>query len=75
MAEDVHLDLQAAARREGAAAIERARERCRDCQAVPECQAWLATATCLPLPPEFCPNAPFFHLVMADVHGAKNTDG
>ncbi len=67
MAKEVQIDLDQAARREGGAAIERARARCADCQAVRDCEDWLDTATGLPLPPDFCPNAPFFHLVIAGV--------
>lgn len=68
MADVAHVDLQLVEQGGSGEAISRARKRCEECEAVEECEAWLETKVGIPLPPAFCPNAPFFHLCIA----AKN---
>lgn len=67
MAKELHVNLDSAAQRDNGEAIARARARCRDCKATEECEGWLDASFGLPLPSVFCPNAPFFHLCIADV--------
>ena len=68
MAEQLHVDLEQASHRGSDTAIARARARCRNCTAVEECEGWLNASFGVPLPPSFCPNAPFFHLCIAAAH-------
>ena len=68
MAKELHVDLGQAAQRGSGEAIARARARCRDCNEVEECEVWLNASFGVPLPPAFCPNAPFFHLCIAAAH-------
>ena len=71
MADEVHVDLQKAADGGSSEAIARARVRCKDCEAVKECERWLDSSMGIPFPPIFCPNAPFFHLCIAAAHDQK----
>lgn len=71
MARQLHLDLNTASRLEGAEAVARARARCKECHAAKECEAWLEASFGSPFPPVFCPNAPFFHLSIADARAPK----
>lgn len=68
MAKELHVDLAKAAERESGEAIARARARCAECSAAQECEGWLDASFGVPLPPTFCPNAPFFHLSIAAAH-------
>lgn len=68
MAKEVHVDLDQAAQRGSAEAMARARARCKNCSVAEECEAWLDASFGVPLPPAFCPNAPFFHLCIAAAH-------
>lgn len=71
MADQLHVDLAETASRDGEA-IARAQTRCLNCNAVAECEGWLDAAFGVPLPPIFCPNAPFFHLCIADAHDDRS---
>ena len=68
MAKELHVDLGQAAQRGSDEAIARARARCQSCSAAEECEGWLDASFGVPLPPAFCPNAPFFHLCIAAAH-------
>ena len=68
MAKDLHVDLAKVAERENGEAIARAQTRCADCGVAQECEDWLDASFGVPLPPAFCPNAPFFHLCIAAAH-------
>lgn len=68
MADVAHVDLRQVEESGSGEAISRARTRCEKCDAVEECEAWLETTVGIPLPPSFCPNAPFFHLCIAAKH-------
>ncbi len=68
MAKELYVDLGEAAKRENGEAIARAQARCMDCSAAQECAGWLDASFGMPLPPAFCPNAPFFHLCIAAAH-------
>ena len=68
MAKELHVDLGQAAQRGSGEAIARARARCQNCNAAQECEGWLEASFGVPLPPRFCPNAPFFHLCIAAAH-------
>jgi hypothetical protein len=70
MAEELHVNLGQAARLDKGDAIAHARARCLDCRAISECEDWLDASFGVPLPPAFCPNAPFFHLCIAAAHGS-----
>lgn len=69
MAKELHVDLGRAAERENGEALARAQLRCSNCNAADECEGWLDASFGVPLPPTFCPNAPFFHLCIAAAHG------
>ena len=69
MARELHVDLALAARFDNGEGMPRARARCLDCQSTRQCEDWLDTSCGLPLPPDFCPNAPFFHLCIASTNG------
>ena len=68
MAKEVRVDLDQAAQRGSDEAIARARARCQNCSVTEECEDWLNASFGVPLPPAFCPNAPFFHLCIAAAH-------
>lgn len=72
MASQLHVDLGEAAKRESGEAIARAQSRCLNCDAAVECEGWLDASFGVPLPPVFCPNAPFFHLCIAAAHDEQD---
>lgn len=60
MAGLLKIDLRRAARLNQGDAISAAHRNCLDCQNTAECRNWIEASEGLPLPPDFCPNKPFF---------------